>query len=344
MERKVPLPDRWLRGLAEAPGCSPGSSRARRSRPPSRRFLAAPASRARPRPRLHVVPARGRCACRPLRRPGVLLLPGAGRLAARAWLAALRRPADVYASPRGTTAWVVDLPGGRAHPRAPPGASRGFSGEGGVLAPLTRPGGSSSRTSAPGLLGWQPVVDPADLAVTGLRATPRACAGWRGSPSSGRIGPTSPSRRGSTASCPSTAARMYATTRGSVSARALLESGERGAGRGAGHVAGPQRQPRRDLHRDGPTSSAPAGGGDEHQGTRGPCQHVLAVVLAQHESAQHESAQHENVQLLRLRHLRETGRTSPDPAENASRSGPDGVCSCPAIGTESPRSSLLVSG
>jgi hypothetical protein len=140
VEKKVPLPDRWLRGFAEAQVVSAGFDlRAELSAPEAVRFLRAlPRSSGNAsRGALWVVPT-GKT-LRPTTRPvaGAVCLPGPERLVTLQRVlrhaTALRVYGPVADGAAAASAWEVVLPGMRLTLTLSPDASRGFSGEGGVL-------------------------------------------------------------------------------------------------------------------------------------------------------------------------------------------------------------------
>ncbi|GGM53979.1 SWIM zinc finger family protein [Dactylosporangium sucinum] len=131
VERRVPLPERWVRSFAElhliARVLAPGASYAPAA---VRRFLQ---SQPRGRGALFAVPAPGggpRLASRP--GPGGVGVAGPERL--RALEPLLRHASRVrtYGLDTGS-AWLLDLPGARFTLQLSPSPSRAFSGEGGIL-------------------------------------------------------------------------------------------------------------------------------------------------------------------------------------------------------------------
>ncbi|WP_238431966.1 SWIM zinc finger family protein [Streptomyces cavernae] len=147
VEKKVPLPERWLRGFAEAQVLAAGF--ALRAEVPAAE--AAALLRAVPRPTRQsgarttrwVVPA-GRT-LRPVTRPapGAVCLPGPERLLTLQTVLRHATTVRVYAPTAAdgadaadgaaAVAWEVELPGMRLTLLLSQSASRGFSGEGGVL-------------------------------------------------------------------------------------------------------------------------------------------------------------------------------------------------------------------
>ncbi|NUT49230.1 MAG: SWIM zinc finger family protein [Saccharothrix sp.] len=173
VEKKVPLPDRWVRGFAEAQVAAAGfTPRAELSGPAASAFL-----RALPRPT-----TTGRRTVRLLvpdgktLRPAIRPVAGALSLAGPERLDVLRRVLRhltglrVYAPDAApgvptATAWEALLPGMRLTLMHSPEASRGFSGEGGVLDDLATRDGAADADAIAELLAWEPRIDVADLSA-----------------------------------------------------------------------------------------------------------------------------------------------------------------------------------
>lgn len=163
VEPPVILPDRWVRGLAEVPSLM-------RDLVPvatlhggeAARFLRS-LPRASPGPTLHLSPSpRG---LRPTLHtgPGSVTLAGAGRLAAGARIAHHATRLDVWAGRTGCSAWSLEIPGGRMIFFLTPSPWRGFSGEGSLLRLLARDGSPSHGRRLLSSLAWEPVIDRARL-------------------------------------------------------------------------------------------------------------------------------------------------------------------------------------
>jgi hypothetical protein len=170
VERKVPLPSRWLRGFAEAQvltarfdpraELSVAEARALLNRLPAgdRSVLWA------------VVAGRSlRLTSRPV--PGAICLPGAGRLAAlKPFLrhaTRLRVYGPVVAAGSGPVAstWELSLPALRLSVTLSPEPYRGFSGEGAVLESLASDEAADDAELISALLSWDPAIDVDALAT-----------------------------------------------------------------------------------------------------------------------------------------------------------------------------------
>jgi hypothetical protein len=190
VERKVPLPARWLRGFAESGVVAARfDPRFEVSTTEFVRFL-----RSLPRggaPRGWVVPAgRGlRLSARPS--AGAVGLSDSGRLDAFALVLRHARTVRAYAGPAevgdGAAAWEADLDGLRLTLLLSPAAARGWSGEGALVTSLGEVA-DDDVNAVLDALAFDARVDVADLAErTGLdRAAARAALDVVGA--SGRVG------------------------------------------------------------------------------------------------------------------------------------------------------------
>lgn len=166
VERKVPLPERWIRGFGEVQvamaGMRPAFTLPRIS---AQRFL-----RALPRSKsdhLQWVSLRGREARSAAREtPGAVPLRGAHRLRVLDPLAPAASALHVYRNPRlGSTAWVLELGPQRLGLVLNLEPWRGFSGDGGLLSELAREE-DGALAALRAQLGWQDRLDQAALAET----------------------------------------------------------------------------------------------------------------------------------------------------------------------------------
>ncbi len=169
IERKVALPDRWIRGFAETPAVSAAMTHlAALSGAAIGQFLASlPA--ARPGPTVFLLPtARGLRAVATAK-PSTVTLTGTGRLAAARRVARFATRLDIFRHDNGASGWVFRLPGADFTLLLSPAANRGFSGEGGILAALAAPGVKEAGTAVRDFLGWEAVISTETLRTrTGL--------------------------------------------------------------------------------------------------------------------------------------------------------------------------------
>ncbi|CAL9338714.1 SWIM zinc finger family protein [Streptomyces sp. enrichment culture] len=183
VEKKVPLPERWLRGFAEAQviaaGLVPRAEISAAEAAAVLRSLPRPTQRSGAHTTRWVVPS-GRT-LRPATRPspGAVCLPGCERLLSLQRVLRHASTVRVYApdpershddrrwaqQDRTTpVAWEAALPGMRLTLLLSPHASRGFSGEGGVLDDLAT-GAARDTDRVAELLAWEPKIDVADLSA-----------------------------------------------------------------------------------------------------------------------------------------------------------------------------------
>jgi hypothetical protein len=173
VEKRVPLPRRWLRGFAEAQVLA--AEMTLRAEVPAvqaaalLRTLPRPTSRSAARTTRWVVPAgRGlRPASRPA--PGTVCLPGVERLSVLQPVLRHATAVRLYGSEGSegepaAVAWEFRLPGMRLVLMLSPDAYRGFSGEGGVLNDLAA---DTAAEDAADLLAELPAWEP-KVTVAGL--------------------------------------------------------------------------------------------------------------------------------------------------------------------------------
>ncbi|WP_392892681.1 SWIM zinc finger family protein [Streptomyces sp. LN699] len=289
VEKKVPLPDRWLRGFAEAQAVTTGFDlRAELTAAETARFL-----RSLPRTAagggaasaaLWVVPA-GRT-LRPTTRPvpGAVCLPGPERLAAfqrvLRYATALRvyGPAADGANPTAS-AWEVGLPGMRLTLTLSPQAARGFSGEGGVLEALATDAAAQDAELISVLLAWEPRIDPADLAEQSGLPVARVRAALTRLGTAGRVGYDIAEAAYFHRELPYDARRAERHNPRLVAARALLEEGAVTLERaGIAVVASGER--RYQVRESGGALSCTCQWWADYRGRRGPCKHALATRMA----------------------------------------------------------------
>ncbi|WP_231619192.1 SWIM zinc finger family protein [Nonomuraea sp. SBT364] len=162
VEKKVPLPSRWLRGFAEVQVIAAGFDlRAELKGPQAVRFL-----RSLPRKAsatVWAVPAGNdlRLAAGPGR--GAVCLSGAGRVATLMPLLRFAKALRVYGPPAGAehqaSAWELELPGMRYTLAVSPQPWRGFSGEGAVLDDLATDEAAGDADVVGMLLNFEPAVE-----------------------------------------------------------------------------------------------------------------------------------------------------------------------------------------
>ena len=154
VERRVPLPERWVKGFGEVQvALADGAPVLELGQVAARRFLDALPGGALGKTTAWAVPAAGAVRLASAWRPGAVCVAGTGRLRLLQPLARSATGLRAYADPDATTpsavAWVVSIPGGRISLTLSPEPSRGFSGEGGLLLDLVS---AAAEADAPTLL------------------------------------------------------------------------------------------------------------------------------------------------------------------------------------------------
>ena len=281
VEEKVALPDRWVRGLAESARLLAGMETVgSMTGAEARAFFGRLPRVAAPGPELHVLPLSGgwRTSTRPV--PGSIPVHGVTRLRGSDRILRHTERLTVHSHEHGSTAWVFEVPGGRLTLALSPGLYRGFSAEGTLLTLLTHPEAEQVGRRVLDELGWSSVVDPTDLAArTGVDHDELA-AGLAWLAASGRLGYDLNEGAWFHRELPVDSEQVLRRNPRLVSARKLLESG--------GVAAAATRLQWRVHGSHGKTYDVTAVGDElrctctwerEHHGTRGPCKHVLAVLL-----------------------------------------------------------------
>lgn len=167
VERKVPLPVRWLKGFVEVQAYASRLGLVRElPGPGARRFLASIPNQVKARDRTWLVT--GGRQLRLSRTPArdAIEVGGIGRLQALKQVARHARSLRIYGA-EGTAAsgWELDFGDSRLQLILSPDASRGFSGEGQVLEILARKDADSALAKVRAALSWQAVLTPEALAV-----------------------------------------------------------------------------------------------------------------------------------------------------------------------------------
>ncbi|GAA0458004.1 hypothetical protein Aca07nite_70720 [Actinoplanes capillaceus] len=277
VERKVPLPSRWLRGFAEAqvltarfdPRAEIGVAEARilLNRLPATDksvLWAVPAGRSL------------RFTSRPT--PGAVCLPGAGRLAALkpflryATRLAVHGPAVAAGSGPVASTWELSMPSLRLSLTLSPEPYRGFSGEGAVLDSLASDEAADDADLISALLSWDPTIDVDALAgASGLDAR-RVRDALTQLGTSGRVGYDVAEAGYFHRTLPYSADVVEKMNPRLAGARALVAAGAVTPGPEVSVVlSGTETYHVRDA------TSCTCPWWAKHRGDRGPCKHALAV-------------------------------------------------------------------
>jgi hypothetical protein len=281
VERKVNLPDRWVRGLAETGGLLAGMEPVgSMSGVEARAFFSRLPRVAAPGPELHALPLRGgwRTTTRPV--AGSVPVFGVARLRGSDRVLRHTERVTVHRHEHGSTAWVFEVPGGTLTLALSPGLYRGFSAEGTLLTLLTHPEAEEVGRRVLHELGWSSVVDPAALAARTGTEPADLTAGLAWLAASGRLGYDLIERAWFHRELPVDSEQVLRRNPRLVSAQKLVDTG--------GVAAGATTLQWRVRGTHGATYDVTAVGDElrcgcpwerEHHGTRGPCKHVLAVLL-----------------------------------------------------------------
>jgi hypothetical protein len=279
VEREVDLPERWVRGFAETPLLAKSLRPiAELHGPAIGRFLTTLPRTAGPGVDLHLAAGRGALTPRLHGGPGTVLLAGSRRLAGAMRIARYATRLDVFGAADGTSGWVFQLPAARFTLLLTGGSYRGFSGEGALLTLLASPDAERVGRRLHAHLAWEPIIDPELLAESMRLPSAEVAAGLAWLASAGRVGFDIADGHWFHRELPIDTDAILRRNPRLVAAQRLSVSGS--VERAENGWTMPSSHGGRHLVRDVD--------GDltctcrwfvEHQGARGPCKHVLAVVL-----------------------------------------------------------------
>ncbi|TDB95228.1 SWIM zinc finger family protein [Actinomadura sp. 7K534] len=288
VEKKVPLPDRWLRGFAEVQVITAGfDPRGELAAADAVRFLRS-LPRA-PRGALWAVPAGRtlRLTSRPS--PGAVCLAGPDRLRTMLPLLRFATALRVYGPPAGaqsgpmSSVWELELPGMRYVLTLSPEHGRGFSGEGAVLDALSTDEAAADADLIGALLSFEPRVDPDLLAERSGLTPARTKAALTQLGTSGRVGFDTAEAAYFHRELPYDPARVADLNPRLRAARALAEAGAVRLASGDTAVVLSNEQERRVRFMEGQATCTCPWWYD-HRGERGPCKHVLAAGIVRREA------------------------------------------------------------
>ncbi|GAA3388580.1 SWIM zinc finger family protein [Cryptosporangium minutisporangium] len=273
VEKRVPLPERWLRGLAEAGFLAAGFDlHAEISGGQAAALLhRLPAHRGDDR---WLVPAGRSVRAAAVAAPGAVCLAGAHRLSLFRPLLPYTRTLRLY-GPSVTagsgpmpSGWEFDLGAVRFSVLLSPGVFRGLSGEGGLLSYLEDADALADR------LGWDGTVDPAALAAAEGLTGEQVRSALAALAISGKVGYDWSEAGWFHRELPYRSDLLTALQPRHVAARALVAAGE------VRPTASGYQVRTRLVHRaaDG-TWGCTCPWWTERYGRRGPCKHILAVSL-----------------------------------------------------------------
>jgi len=282
LERKVPLPQRWLKGFAEVQVAAAGMrQRAELSAADARRFLRSlPASSRGP---MWAVPAGRslRLSAKPA--AGAVGASGPERLRVLQPLLRFATALRVYGPANGSadgapSAWELDLGGTRFTAVISPATGRGFSGEGGVLPDLADDRTADDADLVSAGLSWQAVVDIDALARRAAIPSDRVRRALTRLGTAGRIGFDLADGAYFHRELPYDRAALATMHPRLLDARALLDRGAVRATDTGATVTSNGVEHRVTWTADGARCTCPWW--SRHRGDRGPCKHVLAAELS----------------------------------------------------------------
>ncbi|TNH29944.1 SWIM zinc finger family protein [Micromonospora orduensis] len=284
VEKKVPLPGRWLRGFAEvhliATTMEPRAEIPAAEAAAFLRRLPAGNDRS----VLWVVPAGRslRLTSRPV--PGAVCLAGAGRLATLRGLLRYAKTLRVYGPPAAAgspplpSVWELDTGALRLSLTLSPESYRGFSGEGGALTALATDDVADDAALIAALLSWDPTIDVHALAASAGISADRVRAALAQLGTAGRVGFDLTEAGYFHRVLPYDAGRAERDNPRLVGARALVEAGAVTLDGEAATVRHGDEVYRVRRRTDGSyTCSCPWWA--RHRGQRGPCKHALATTM-----------------------------------------------------------------
>jgi hypothetical protein len=278
-EERVNLPDRWVRGFAETPLLAKSMSLATELTGPAvARFVGSLPRAGTPGPDLHLLPVTGWLRTILDAARGSVLLAGSSRLRSAARLVRFATGLRIYSSEHGTSGWVFEVPGGRLTLLLTAGAYRGFSGEGSLLTLLAAPEAEQVGRRIRGALAWEPAIDPA-LLERALDMTPdEVASGLAWLAASGRIGYDMAEADWFHRELPVDTDMVLRRNPRLVSAQRLVEN--HAVHRDEAHwtVQGSKGTAYR-VTAEGDRLCCDCPWAHDHQAGRGPCKHVLAVLI-----------------------------------------------------------------
>lgn len=280
-EKKVPLPDRWLKGFAEvqlasatvAPAFEVAVSEARR-------FIRDLPSSGRRTPVWVVSSGRGlRITTRPT--PDGVSLSDVDRVKPLEPLLRFARSLRAYTAPHDTQGatgvWELELDDARLVLALSAEASRGFSGEGGVLWDLADEQSADDADLASALLAFEPRIDIPRLAAESGLDEKRVTTALGRLGAAGRVGYDVAEGAYFHRELPYDAERLLTMHPRLRDATALVEAGAVRLDGETAYVRSGDTEHVVRRTEDGDRCTCPWYA--KHKGTRGPCKHVLAADL-----------------------------------------------------------------
>ncbi len=284
VERKVQLPERWIRALAETQSIAAMLGlRARLDATAWQRFInALPMAGGGAGVSMWLLPAG--TTLRQTGRPHAeaIALPGSARLTAVKRLSHLIQAVKIYGpaidvdTQAAVSAWEFFLPGARLLLMLSPEPYRGFSGEGALLHALSQAETDDALTLG-ALLAWEAAIEPAVLAQeTGFSAE-RVHHGLQALATAGQVGFDLHEQRYFHRQLPYTQSRLEKNYPRLDAAKALVASGSVRPDSTHHRVRSEDHDQWVSFPDGKPRCTCTFWG--KYKGSRGPCKHILAVQL-----------------------------------------------------------------
>lgn len=286
-EKKVALPERWLKGFAEVQLASATVTPAFEvAAAEARRFIRSLPSSGSRKP-VWVVPAgRGlRITTRPT--PDGVSLSGLDRLKPLEPLLRFARSLRAYAAPHdpqgATGVWELELDEARLVLALSPESSRGFSGEGGVLWDLADEQSADDADLISVLLAFEPRIDIQRLAAESGLSADRVTGALGRLGAAGRVGYDAAEAAYFHRELPYNPERLAAMHPRLRDATALVNAGAVRLDGSAAYVRSGDTEHVVRRTEAGDRCTCPWYA--KHKGSRGPCKHVLAADLVRKQQA-----------------------------------------------------------
>lgn len=285
-EKKVPLPERWLKGFAEVQlACATVAPAFEVAASEARRFIRGLPSSGSRKPVWVVHAGRGlRVTTRPT--PDGVSLSGLDRLRPLEPLLRFARSLRAYAAPHdphgATGLWELELDDARLVLALSPESSRGFSGEGGVLWDLASEESTDDADLVSALLAFEPRIDIARLSADAGLPEDRITRALGRLGAAGRVGYDAAEAAYFHRELPYDADRLAAMHPRLRDASALVDAGAVRLDGDAAYIRSGESTHVVRRTADGDRCTCPWFA--KHKGSRGPCKHVLAASLIRRRS------------------------------------------------------------
>ena len=284
VERKVPLPTRWLRGFAEVQAIAAGfDARFEVSAAEAATFLRS-LSAGRGGSALWVISAGGRLRLTSRPMPGAVCLPGPGRLAALRPLLRFATAVRAYgprvngATTSAPSTWEVESATQRLTLTLSLEPRRGFSGEGAALYSLATDDAIDDADTVSAMLAFDSTIDVVALADDAGMSIDRVRAALAQLASAGRVGYDVGEAAYFHRVLPYDPSAVDSLNPRLIGARGLVASGDIAIEANQAWVPSSGELYQVSLD-DGTPASCTCKWWGLHRGDRGPCKHLLAVSM-----------------------------------------------------------------